>query len=93
MKLKLLAILAVGLLLGAEDQAAKEVEKAITALNEAFQGRDTDKVKALMTKDHVAVTAYYEGPLDRAVRPPVVAIAGRCPEGAREGNRLVLLGE
>jgi len=66
MKLKLLAILAVGLLLGAEDQAAKEVEKALTALNEAFQGRDPDKVKALMTKDHVAVTSYYEGPLDRA---------------------------
>jgi ketosteroid isomerase-like protein len=66
MKPKILAVLAVGLLLGADDQPAQEVEKAITALNEAFHARDADKVKALMTDDHVAVTSYYDGPLDRA---------------------------
>ncbi len=40
MKLKVLAILATGLLLGADNQAAKEVEKAIKAVNEAFHARD-----------------------------------------------------
>jgi ketosteroid isomerase-like protein len=70
MKLNMLVVLATGLLLGADaprdDQAIKEVEKAIAALNDAFHTGDADKVKALMTEDHVAVTSYYGGPVDKA---------------------------
>ncbi len=69
MKRKMLAILATGLLLGADyprdKQAAKEVEKAITALNEAFHARDVDQIKALITDDYLAVTTYYGGPLNK----------------------------
>src|SRR5262249_25417629 len=60
-----LAVLAVGLLLGADtpkDDPAKDVEKAITTLNEAFQKRDATAIKPLLTEDHVAVTVYYSGP-------------------------------
>lgn len=67
---KWLALLALGLLVGADkpkdDPAVKEVEKAITVLNEAFHTRDAGKIKELMTEDHLAVTPYYGGPLDRA---------------------------
>jgi hypothetical protein len=65
---KFVVALAVGLLLGADDPkeaVVQEVRKAITALNEAFHARDAGKLKALMTADHVAVTASYEGPLAR----------------------------
>jgi ketosteroid isomerase-like protein len=50
----------------ADDATVKEVEKAITALNEAFQKRDADAVKRLVTDDHVAVTPYYGGPATAA---------------------------
>ncbi len=70
MRLKILAAVAAGLALGAdaprEASSAQEVEKAIAALNQAFHLQDAAKVKALMTDDHVAVTPYYGGPLDRA---------------------------
>jgi uncharacterized protein (TIGR02246 family) len=55
-----LAFLATTLMLGAD--APTEVEKAISALNEAFQKQDAAAVKRLMADDHVAVTAYYGGP-------------------------------
>ena len=45
---------------------SSDLEKAADALNEAFKKGDADAVKALMTEDHVAVTASYGGPLDRA---------------------------
>src|SRR5262249_12693895 len=49
----------------ADDASAKDVEKAIAELNQAFEKADARKVKALMTDDHVAVTAYYGGPQNR----------------------------
>jgi hypothetical protein len=61
--------LVAGLALGADppdDSVAKELEQAITALNEAFRDRDAGKASALMAEDHLAVTPYYGGPLDRA---------------------------
>jgi uncharacterized protein (TIGR02246 family) len=61
----ILAALAVTFLLGADtpkDDPAKEVEKAITTLNEAFRKVDAETIKRLMTDDHVAVTVYYGGP-------------------------------
>lgn len=70
MKRKMLAVLAVGLLLGADappdDPAAREVKKAVAAFNEAFRVRDTARITALMTDDYRAVTTYYGGPMDRA---------------------------
>src|SRR5262249_23482089 len=70
MKVKLLTVVAIGLLLGAEapkaDPAAKEVEKGLAALNEAFKNGNVDAVKDLMTEDHVAVTPYYGGQVNRA---------------------------
>jgi len=61
----ILAVLAVGLLPGADtprDEPAKDVEKAITTLNEAFQKKDAEAIKRLLAEDHVAVTVYYGGP-------------------------------
>ncbi len=65
MKMTMLAVLATGLLLGADIPRDKEVETAITTLNEAFHNRDADRIKALMTDDHLAVTTYYGGPLNK----------------------------
>jgi ketosteroid isomerase-like protein len=69
MRWKLLAVLAVAGLFGADapadDKSVQEVEKAIKALNEAFQNRDADAVKRLTTEDHVAITPYYGGPAKR----------------------------
>ncbi len=69
MKLKILAFLTTGLLLGADtpkgNQAAQEVEKAVTALNEAFHSRDADRIRDLITDDYRAVTVYYGEPLDK----------------------------
>ncbi len=59
------AALAAMLLLGA-DGPTEDVEKAVSALNEAFHKGDADAARRLMTDDHVAVTAYYGGPQDRA---------------------------
>jgi uncharacterized protein (TIGR02246 family) len=62
MKRKILAVLTVGLLLGAgapgDGQAVDDVKKAIGALNEAFEKGDAAAVKKLMTDDHVAVTPH-----------------------------------
>lgn len=67
---KLLLVLLAGLLLGtdaaADDAEIKEVEKAITVLNEAFKNRDAVAIERLLTEDHTAVTAYYGGPQTRA---------------------------
>lgn len=41
------------------DDAVKEVEKAIRALNDAFAARDVDTIKRLTADDHVAITPYY----------------------------------
>jgi hypothetical protein len=68
--LKILAVLVAGLLVGADvpaDNAAdKEVQKAITTLNSAFERRDASAIGHLMTDDHVSVTAYYGGPMSKA---------------------------
>ena len=69
MKAKLLAVVAVGLSLGAggpgDETAAKGVEKALRLLNEAFARRDAEAIKRLTTADHVAVTGSYGGPQTR----------------------------
>jgi ketosteroid isomerase-like protein len=69
MKAKLLAVLTVGLLVGAgaagDGSAAKEVRKALAELNEAFVKGDVETIKRLMTADHVAVTGYYGRPYSR----------------------------
>jgi uncharacterized protein (TIGR02246 family) len=60
-----LAALVVTFLLGADtpkDDPAKDVEKAITTLNEAFRKVDAEAIKRFVTDDHVAVTVYYRGP-------------------------------
>lgn len=66
MKAKVLVVLAACCLVaaeGPEDRTAMQaVEKAMTALNEAFKNGDAEMVKRLMTADHVAVTSYYGGP-------------------------------
>ena len=49
---------------GAGD-TAKEVRKALDALNEAFAKGDAKALKGLMTADHVAVTPSYGGPQTR----------------------------
>jgi len=36
----------------------KEVEAALGALNAAFSAQDETKIRALMTSDHLAITAY-----------------------------------
>jgi ketosteroid isomerase-like protein len=55
-----LLLLAAGLLAG--DDAARDVAKAITTLNQAFKDRDAAAIRRLMTDDHVAITGYYGGP-------------------------------
>ena len=52
--------LVVLLLVGAGDAgpAAKELEKSVRQLNDAFVTRDADVLKKLMTADHVAITPY-----------------------------------
>lgn len=40
------------------DDATKDVEKAITALNDAFKNGDPAPIKALMTEDHLTVTSW-----------------------------------
>jgi ketosteroid isomerase-like protein len=58
----MLLIVAVGLLLGADapknDAGTKDVEKAIRALNKAFEKQDVEAVKALTTDDHLSITSY-----------------------------------
>jgi uncharacterized protein (TIGR02246 family) len=58
MKRNLLLVLTASLLIAADakDDAVKEVEKAITVLNKAFEKGDAEALKALMTDDHVAIT-------------------------------------
>src|SRR5438270_2633818 len=68
MHTKLLAAVVAGLLAGAGgpgDTTAREVEKALGSLNEAFEKGDAAAIKRLMTPGHVAVTAYYGGPQTR----------------------------
>src|SRR5262245_64905216 len=52
--------LVVLLLVGAGDAgpAAKELEKSVRQLNDAFVTRDADVLKKLMTADHVSITSY-----------------------------------
>jgi len=38
------------------------VNASSNALDEAFAARDIDKIRSLMTADHVTVTPYYDGP-------------------------------
>jgi ketosteroid isomerase-like protein len=50
---------------GSRADDADDVKAAISALNKAFEKADADAIKAGMTADHVAVTGYYGGPVDR----------------------------
>ena len=38
------------------------VNASSNALDDAFAARDIDKIRSLMTADHVTVTPYYDGP-------------------------------
>jgi ketosteroid isomerase-like protein len=38
------------------------VNASSNALDDAFAARDVDKIRSLMTADHVTVTPYYDGP-------------------------------
>lgn len=64
-----LTVLTVGLLWTvpafAEDTRAKDVEKSLATLNDAFESGDKAKIKSLMAADHISVTSYYGGPLTR----------------------------
>jgi ketosteroid isomerase-like protein len=65
----LLLLLTTSFLLGATARAAepaKDVEKALRALNDAFKNSDLAAIGRLMTDNHVAVTPYYGGPLSKA---------------------------
>lgn len=53
--------------------AAAEVEKAIQALNQAFERGDPKVIERLMTANHVAVTPYYGGPQSRAAQLKTLA--------------------
>jgi ketosteroid isomerase-like protein len=69
MRAKMLLIGLIALLLGADTKDAdtiKEVEKAVRAINEAFQKGDAATVGRLMTDNHIAITPYYGGPQDKA---------------------------
>jgi uncharacterized protein (TIGR02246 family) len=66
---RMLCVVAAALLMGADvppDDAAKEVEKALATLNDAFKKQDAEAIKKLMTDDHTAVTTYYGGAVSRA---------------------------
>lgn len=60
MKGKLLLAVTAALLLGADakDDAAKDVQKALEALNDAFSKQDEATIKKLTTDDHTAFTPY-----------------------------------
>jgi uncharacterized protein (TIGR02246 family) len=64
-KISLAALTAALLLASSRAAEAEAVEAAIAELNKAFEKGDAEKVKALMTDDHVAVTPYYGGPQSR----------------------------
>lgn len=59
---RMLQFVAVGLLLGADapknDAVVQEVEKAIRALNQAFEKQDLKAIKELMAEEHVSITPY-----------------------------------
>jgi uncharacterized protein (TIGR02246 family) len=59
------AALLLAIVVCAGETGASAVETAIAELNRAFEKGDGEKVKALMTDDHVAVTPYYGGPQKR----------------------------
>lgn len=66
MKPQLLLATLLGLFLSgtarADDAAIiKEVDKAITELNNAFAKQDIPTIKRLLADDHVAITPYYNG--------------------------------
>jgi len=42
----------------AADDAEKDVGKAITVLNDAFKVADPEKIKPLLTEDHLSVTSW-----------------------------------
>jgi ketosteroid isomerase-like protein len=49
----------------ADDATVREVEKAIAALNKAFEKGDSKAIQELSADDHVAITPYYGGPRTR----------------------------
>lgn len=45
-----------------EVEAIEAIDNAAGMLDEAFEARDAEAIKALTTPDHMAVTHYYQGP-------------------------------
>lgn len=68
MKISILLALALCLVVNVPQARADDAEtiaavsKAMAALDAAFERRDAEALKAMMTPDHVAVTPYYDGP-------------------------------
>src|SRR5690349_7351629 len=63
------AVYALALLITAEppsDEVAKSIRAANQVLNKAFADGNAKVLKDLMTDDHVAITSYYNGPMNRA---------------------------
>ncbi|WP_421725111.1 nuclear transport factor 2 family protein [Bauldia sp.] len=48
----------------ADDPDLTEFDAIRDELNAAFAAQNVDKIKTMMTPDHVAATTYYGGPLD-----------------------------
>src|SRR5262245_3523918 len=48
------------------DEVARSIRAANQSLNKAFAQGDAKVLKELMTDDHVAITTYYAGPMNRA---------------------------
>jgi len=60
------AVLLIAVPIARADDATKEIEKALAALNDAFVKKDADAIKKLMSDDHISVTTYYGGPVTPA---------------------------
>ncbi len=48
----------------ADEAMEAEILEAFEAITEAFELQDASAIEALTTKDHVAITSYYGGPMD-----------------------------
>jgi len=67
------------------------VNKASAALDAAFESRNAEAVKAMMTPDHEAVTPYYDGP--KSVSAQIASISDLTYEQTIVGEtRVQLLG-
>ena len=62
-------LLAIGLVVGADalraDNATEvaAINAASKALDDAFEAQDAEKIRSLMTPDHLAITSYFDKPM------------------------------